>query len=107
MTDIEKLADMFKILSDPTRLRLVRMLGEKQCAPCRADGDKPNFLCVGALAYKLDITSSAVSQHLRLLRQVGLVRGERKGAFMHYLLDKKRLKEYKAAIQKAFDTDKI
>ena len=82
--DIEKLADMFKALSDPTRLRLVKMLSGKRGA-----------LCVNALSHMLGVTQSAVSQHLRVLRQAGLVRGERRGNFVHYALDLNALGDYK------------
>ena len=52
-----------------------------------------------ALAHKLGVSQSAVSQHLRVLRQAGLVRGERRGAFVHYTLDPDGLTKYQAALQ--------
>lgn len=89
MDEIEKLADMFKALSDPTRLRLVKMLSGNKGA-----------LCVNALSHMLGVTQSAVSQHLRVLRQAGLVRGERRGSFVHYALDQDALGDYKDRIIK-------
>ena len=68
MDEIEELTEIFKALSDPTRLRLVKLLSEGGGA-----------LCVNALAHKLNVTQSAVSQHLRVLRQARLVRGESLG----------------------------
>jgi DNA-binding transcriptional ArsR family regulator len=94
MDEIEELAEIFKALSDPTRLRLVKLLGESGGA-----------LCVNALARNLGVTQSAVSQHLRVLRQVGLVWGERRGYFVHYLLDRDRLEQYKARLQEALGED--
>jgi ArsR family transcriptional regulator len=88
MDEVEELADIFKALSDPTRLRLVKLLTDHQGA-----------LCVNALAHKLRVTQSAVSQHLRVLRQSGLVRGERRGSFVHYSLDQDGLDRYKAKLQ--------
>ena len=88
MGKVEELADIFKALSDPTRLRLVKLLTDHQGA-----------LCVNALARKLRVTQSAVSQHLRVLRQAGLVRGERHGSFVHYSLDQDGLDRYKAKLQ--------
>jgi ArsR family transcriptional regulator len=41
-------------------------------------------LCVGAIARHLAISQSAVSQHLRILKNAGLVTDERKGYFIHY-----------------------
>lgn len=87
--EIEKLAEIFKALSDPTRLRLVKMLSANRGA-----------LCVNALSHMLGVTQSAVSQHLRVLRQAGLVRGERRGYFVHYALNPDVLEEYKDRIIK-------
>jgi len=92
MDEIEELAEIFKALSDPTRLRLVKLLSE--CLP----GECKVALCVNALAHKVGVTQSAVSQHLRVLRQAGLVRGERRGYFVHYSLDQERLEQYKARL---------
>jgi DNA-binding transcriptional ArsR family regulator len=79
MGTTEQMAEMFKVLSDPTRLRLVQLLA----------GDRT--LCVNALARRLGVTQSAVSQHLRLLRQAGLVASARQGSFVHYSLKTDRL----------------
>jgi ArsR family transcriptional regulator len=103
MDEIEELAEIFKALSDPTRLRLVKLLGEctpghataGECVPSECKGEP---LCVNALAHNLGVTQSAVSQHLRVLRQVGLVRGERRGPFVHYTLDRDGLQRYKDAL---------
>ena len=76
MENLEKLALLFKALSDPTRLRIVKMLSQHH---------KP--ICVNGLTNRLEITQSAVSQHLRILKQACLVSGERRGNFIHYTLN--------------------
>ena len=83
MTDheTEDLAAVFKALGDPTRLKLVQFLHDLK---------DPESVCVNALAGVLDVSQSAVSQHLRVLKNVGIVRGERKGNSVHYALDRKR-----------------
>ena len=73
MDEIEKLSTIFKALSDPTRLKIVRILSQN-----------PRPVCVNALTNRLDISQSAVSQHLRVLKHAGLVRAERQGNFIHY-----------------------
>ena len=88
MDEIEELTEVFKALSAPTRLRLVKLLGEHEGA-----------LCVNALARRLDVSQSAVSQHLRVLRQTGLVKSERRGSSVHYLLDHENLKKYSAKLR--------
>ena len=100
MDKIDKLAEIFKALSDPTRLRLVKLLNECQAGVC-----KGGPLCVNALANQLGVTQSAVSQHLRILRQTGLVSGARCGSFMHYSLDLDGLKKYRTAIRDTLGED--
>lgn len=78
-------AEMFGALADPTRLKLVKLL-------CRQSG---NVLCVNALAGLLGVTQSAVSQHLRVLRMVGLVKAERRGYHIHYFMDLEALDRYR------------
>jgi DNA-binding transcriptional ArsR family regulator len=87
MDEIEELTEVFKALSDPTRLRLVRLLAEHQ-----------GSLCVNALAHKLEVSQSAVSQHLRVLRQARLVEGERQGYHVHYALDPERLERFRTRV---------
>jgi ArsR family transcriptional regulator, arsenate/arsenite/antimonite-responsive transcriptional repressor len=78
-------AEMFGVLADPTRLKLVKLL-------CRQSG---NVLCVNALAGLLGVTQSAVSQHLRVLRMVGLVKAERRGYHIHYFINLEALDRYR------------
>jgi ArsR family transcriptional regulator len=87
MDEIEELTEVFKALSDPTRLRLVRLLAEHE-----------GSLCVNALAHRLGVSQSAVSQHLRVLRQARLVEGERQGYHVHYSLDPARLERFRASV---------
>jgi ArsR family transcriptional regulator, arsenate/arsenite/antimonite-responsive transcriptional repressor len=89
MNEIEELAEVFRALSAPTRLKLVKLLDENNGA-----------LCVNALSDRLGISQSAVSQHLRILRQVGMVKKERRGSCMHYLVDKDCLKKYSSKLRK-------
>lgn len=53
-------AMMFKALADENRLLLLRLLLRRNC-------------CVRALARQLDISEAAVSQHLKVLREAGLI----------------------------------
>lgn len=76
---------MFKAVSDPTRLRIVEILCHQR---------EPEALCVNALAGLLGVTQSAVSQHLRILKNVGLVRGERQGYHVHYAVDFDAIKHF-------------
>jgi len=84
------LSRFFKALGDETRLNLVALLAQQE--PGKA-------LCVSRLARELGVTSSAVSQHLRILKDLGLVRGERGSYRIHYFLDRERLAGYRAQMR--------
>lgn len=71
-------AAVFSALADPTRLKLVKLLCHQHA---------PDALCVNALAALLGVTQSAVSQHLRVLRTIGLVKSERRGYHIHYFIN--------------------
>jgi ArsR family transcriptional regulator len=49
--------------------------------------------CVGGLALKLNISEAAVSQHLKILKDAGLITGEKRGYFKHYRVNQQLLKE--------------
>ena len=89
-------AAFFKALADPTRLNLVKILCHQH---------EPDALCVNALAKLHGISQSAVSQHLRILKNVGLVKGERKGYHIHYNIDHDMLKRCHELIAAALETD--
>lgn len=71
---VEQLGEMFRMLSEPNRLRIVLACMER-----------PRF--VGELAEALGASQSLVSHHLRLLRATRLLRGERDGQHVRYHLD--------------------
>jgi len=88
----EEQAAVFAALSDPTRLRLVKLL-------CRQRGSRA--LCVNALASLLGVTQSAVSQHLRILKSIGLVEGERRGYHIHYFVNSEALEHCRNLVSAA------
>jgi DNA-binding transcriptional ArsR family regulator len=85
MDSERELALMFKVLAAPARIRMVQLL-------------KSRALCVGALAKILEITPGAVSQHLAVLKEAGLVVAEKRGYFMHYRLDQATSARWKEAL---------
>ena len=89
-------AAVFAALADPTRLKLVKLL-------CRQKD--PDAFCVNALAGFLGVTQSAVSQHLRVLRTIGLVKGERRGYHIHYFVNQDMLEKCRRLISAALSTD--
>jgi ArsR family transcriptional regulator, arsenate/arsenite/antimonite-responsive transcriptional repressor len=71
---------IFKTLADETRFKLVKVL-------------LTHDLCVGALAKRLGVSEAAVSQHMKCLREAGLVKGEKRGYWTHYMVEKDKLHE--------------
>ena len=49
--------------------------------------------CVGALANRLGVSDAAVSQHLRILRKGELVKGEKRGYWTHYVVEREALNQ--------------
>lgn len=93
MSKVSELARMCRVLSVETRIRILELV-------------KDRALCVGAIAARLDVTQGAVSQHLRILRDAGLVIAEKRGYFVHYRLNKKKVNRCKDIISKLAVTEK-
>ncbi len=71
---ITVLAGFFKVLGDETRVRIISALSREE-------------LCVSDLAAALDMTQSAVSHQLKLLRLANQVKTRREGKSIYYSLD--------------------
>lgn len=70
---MDKVVKIFKALGDETRLKILIILsGSKMCAK--------------GIAKHLDISESAVSQHIRVLKGAEIIVGEKVGYFSHYQL---------------------
>ena len=83
MAETEELARVFKVLSVENRVKMVQLL-------------KSRVLCVNALARQLGMTPAAVSQHLMVLRDAGIVTAEKRGYYVHYRLNEETLSEWRA-----------
>jgi ArsR family transcriptional regulator len=84
---VKDLARVFKVLSEPNRLRIVLSMG-LECAP------------VSAIIAKTGLSQTNVSFHLRVLREAGLVKGERNGPFIFYCLYDTELLDILASMTK-------
>lgn len=72
--ECEKVADIFKALSDPARLRVVRLL---------TDGE----LCSGEIAKILEIDHTTASHQLRNLKKWGMLSSRKKGRYIIYSIE--------------------
>ena len=64
-------------------------------------------LCVRALAHRLGISESSVSQHLQTLRKAGLVKGEKRGYWTHYSVQREALRELAEALTEIADRPRL
>ncbi len=86
----KEIARILKVLSVQARVRIVQLL-------------KGRALCVNALAARLNVTQGAVSQHLRIMRDAGLVIDEKRGYFVHYRLNEETLASWREQTDKLLD----
>ena len=72
--EADALARVFKALADPVRLRLLSMI-------TNAEGGE---VCVCDLTVGFQLTGPTISHHLKVLREAGLIEGERRGTWIYY-----------------------
>jgi ArsR family transcriptional regulator len=78
-------AKLFKALSDETRIRILKVLLEREC-------------CVCEVMQALDISQSRASRNLGILEDAGFVRSRRDGLWIVYSIDEQRMKNYTAPL---------
>ena len=74
--NLKELSELMSVLGVESRLRIITLLRDYES------------LCVNALACRLDISQSAVSQHLKILHLKGFVTSHRDGYYTHYCLNR-------------------
>ncbi len=82
----EKLAGLFKALAHPVRLKIIEHLKRVNCCIC------------GEIVEILPLSQSTVSQHLKHLKNAGLVKGEVEGPRTCYCIDHDVLNRFKKAV---------
>ncbi len=71
--ELENLTQLFKVLGDPSRMKVLFQIGSSEA-------------CVTEVAARLNMSESAVSHHIHILRMNGLVRWRRSGKAIYYVL---------------------
>lgn len=90
-----RLAPMFRALGDPIRLRLAAMIASAA------------EVCVCELTPAFEVSSPTISHHLKVLREAGLVEGERRGTWVYYRIRSDVVAELGAVLlasEVSFDT---
>lgn len=85
----QQVARGFSALGDPVRLQILSMLA----------ADPEGEICVCNFVEPLGKTQGTVSHHLKILGEAGLVRGDRRGKWVWYSLDREHLAQLKSAIE--------
>lgn len=70
---LDAIAELFKAFGDPTRVHILSLLSRGE-------------MCVGDIAAAVDLSQSAISHQLRILKQMHLIRQRREGKNIHYAL---------------------
>lgn len=82
----EQLARLAKALGHPARVAILRILLEKESCVC------------GEIVEQLPLAQSTVSQHLKQLKDAGLIRGEVDGPKVCYCIEPGMLEQFKALV---------
>jgi ArsR family transcriptional regulator len=82
----EDLAALSKALGHPARVQIIRLLVRRNACIC------------GDIVNELPLAQSTVSQHLKVLKEVGLIRGEIEGTKVCYCIEPRTLRRFKALI---------
>lgn len=83
-----QLASVFKALGDPVRLRLASLIAS------HAGGEA----CVCDLTDAFDLSGPTISHHLKVLREAGLIIGERRGTWVYYRIQPDALRRLSAVL---------
>ena len=78
-------AELCKALSDETRIRILKVLLQREC-------------CVCEVMQALDISQSRASRNLGILEDAGFIRSSRAGLWIVYSIDEQRIKSYTAPL---------
>jgi ArsR family transcriptional regulator, arsenate/arsenite/antimonite-responsive transcriptional repressor len=82
----EQLAGLAAVIAHPARVRILRLLVRRgRCA-------------FGEIVDELPLAQSTVSQHLRVMKEAGLIRGEDEGKRVSYMPEKRALRRLKALV---------
>jgi ArsR family transcriptional regulator len=83
-----ELSRVFKAMGDPVRLRLLSLIASHEGGEA----------CVCDLTGVFDVTGPTISHHLKVLREAGLIAGERRGTWVYYRVEPAALRQVSAVL---------
>jgi ArsR family transcriptional regulator len=82
--DESGVAEAFKALADPTRVKILALLKARGQSCCALIARKEPGLCACDIESAVRLSQAAVSHHMGLLRRAGLVEAEKRGRWIYY-----------------------
>ena len=82
--DESNVAEAFKALADPTRVKILSLLKTRGRSCCELITRGEAGLCACDIEEAVKLSQAAVSHHMGLLRRAGLVDAEKRGRWMYY-----------------------
>ena len=96
LSQITALAEQFKALGDPNRLRILELLKRPRAGCCSIG--KKGGMCACDIESQLDLSQPTISHHMKVLREAGLVEAEKIGQWMWYRRNEVTLRELASAL---------
>ena len=81
-----ELAALLRALAHPARVRILRLLSRRSTCVC------------GEIVEEVDLAQSTVSQHLKVMKEAGLIHGDVDGTRVCYCLSRRTLRRFKALV---------
>jgi ArsR family transcriptional regulator len=78
------LAERFKALSDPTRIRILELLKARGKSCCALLSKQEPGLCACDIQGEIKLSQSVVNHHMQILIRAGLVQAEKRGRWVYY-----------------------
>ena len=99
--DDSHVAEIFKALADPTRIRILSLLKARGRSCCELISRSEPGLCACDIEDAVELSQAAVSHHMGLLRRAGLVEAEKRGRWIYYRRNEAALARLAELIAKA------
>lgn len=90
---VSELVDVFKALGDNNRLRIIKILASHML----------DTVCVNDMAKILNLSQSATSQHLKILKNIKILESKKVGNCIYYRINKNNFVKIKTQIDSLFD----
>ena len=89
----EKIVDVIKALGDSSRLKIIKLLASNTV----------DSICVSDLAKRIGITQQATSQHIKILKMVGILEPNKKGFYVFYKINLNNFRKIKEDLDHLFE----